>query len=342
MPKIVSFGEALLRLKSPGKQRFLQTPVFEATFGGGELNVAVGLARFGLDISYVTLLPDNPIGDACVAEIRRQGIDVSHIVRKGDRMGIYFLEAGSGPRPSRVIYDRAHSAISEIEEDDIEWERVFEGASWFHVTGITPAISSSAARAVLNAVRAAGQCGLSVSCDLNFRKKLWKYGKSAPEVMTEIMGFVDVAIGNEEDVQNSLGVKASIDVESGILDPARYKKLTDAVLERFSSVKKIAVTLRESHTADYNGWQAVLNNRKDFLISKKYDIIDIEDRVGSGDSFASGLIFGLITLEKDREALEFAAAAGCLKHTVPGDLPFISTDEVRSLLSGQVSGRVQR
>jgi len=342
MSSIITFGEIMLRLKPPGNERFLQSPLFEASFGGGEANVAVGLASFGLDVSFVTLIPDNPIGDACVAEIRKHGVDVSRIVRKGDRLGIYFLEAGSNARPSKILYDRSNSSIACVEEGDIDWDRVFKGASWFHITGITPAISLSAARVSLAASKKAKTENLTVSCDLNFRKKLWKYGKSAPEVMGEIIEYVDVAIGNEEDYQKSLGIETAIDVEKGALDTDQYRELTETVLKRFPSVKKIAITMRESHSADYNGWQAVLNNKEEFIVSRRYEIHDIVDRVGSGDTFAAGLIHGLISGEGDRNALEFATAAGCLMHTIPGDLPLLTLEEVNSLRAGQASGRVQR
>lgn len=342
MKKYITFGEIMLRLKPPNWERFFQSPLLEATFGGGEANVAVGLARFGLEVAYVSVIPNNSMGDACIGELRRQGVDTSLILRKGNRLGIYFLEAGANQRPSVVIYDRSHSAIAEASPGDIPWDKVFDGASWFHISGITPAISLSASELSLEAVKKAREKGIIVSCDLNFRKNLWQYGKSAPEVMCELAKYVDIAIGNEEDCQKSLGVKVDVDVESGELQIQQYKELTDKVLGLYPHLQKIALTLRESHSADDNGWSAVLNNRKEFLVSKKYEIHDIVDRVGGGDAFAAGLIYGFDHLTSDKEALEFAVAASCLKHSIPGDLPLISVKEVESLVKGAASGRVQR
>jgi len=342
MRKYVTFGEIMLRLKPPHGERFFQSPLLEATFGGGEANVAVGLARFGLNVAYVSVIPKNTIGDACLGELRRQGVDTSLMVRKGNRLGIYFLENGANQRPSLVIYDRSYSAIAEARPGDIDWDKVFNGVSWFHITGITPAISLSASELSLEVVKKAREKGITISCDLNFRGNLWKYGKSAPEVMTELVKYVDIALGNEEDCQKSLGVKVNIDVESGRLQVQRYKELTDKVLSLYPHLQKIAITLRESHSADYNGWSAVLNNRKEFLISKKYEIHNIVDRVGGGDTFAAGLIYGINNLNSDKEALEFAVAASCLKHSIPGDLPLLSIEEVNSLAGGAASGRVQR
>ncbi len=342
MQRCITFGEIMLRLKPPGAERLLQSPLLEATFGGGEANVAVGLARLGLEVAYVSVIPDNEIGDACVTELRKHGIDTSLVVRKGNRLGVYFLESGANQRPSKVIYDRSHSAIAEASPGDIDWERVFEGARWFHITGITPAISLSASELSLEAVKKAKAKNVTVSCDLNFRKKLWKYGKTAPEVMGELVKHVDVAVGNEEDCQKSLGVTADVDVTSGKLEVEKYGELTGKVLEKFPNLKKIAITMRESYSADHNGWSAVLNNGSDIIVSRKYDIRDIVDRVGSGDTFAAGLIYGIDNLESDQAALEFAVAASCLKHSIPGDLPLISRKEVESLAGGEVSGRVQR
>jgi len=342
MKKYITFGEIMLRLKSPNLERFFQTPLLEATFGGGEANVAVGLARFGLNVAYVSVIPDNPIGDACIGELKKQGVDTSLIVRKGNRLGIYFLETGANQRPSKVIYDRSRSAIAEVKPDDINWDKVFDKITWFHISGITPAISLSASELSLEAVKKAREKDITISCDLNFRKKLWKYGKSAPEVMTELVKYADIIIGNEEDCQKSLGVKADIDVESGRLQTEKYRELTDRVLNLYPNIKKIAITLRESHSANQNGWSAVLNNREEFLVSKKYEIHNIVDRVGGGDAFTAGLIYGINNLPNDREALEFAVAASCLKHSIPGDLPLLSVEEVKSLAEGTGSGRVQR
>lgn len=342
MKKIIAFGEIMLRLKAPGGERLLQSPSLEATFGGGEANVAVGLARFGMDVAFVSLIPQNRIGDACVAELRKQGVDTCHVIRKGKRLGIYFLEAGANQRPPIVIYDRSNSAITEAARGEIPWESIFAPAGWFHITGITPAISESAAHVSLEAVLHAKERGLTVSCDLNFRKNLWRYGRTAQEVMTEIVTHVDVVMANEEDCQMALGISADADVESGRVETDPYRRLTERVLEQFPDLRKIAVTLRESHSADHNGWSAVLNSRDEFLISRKYEIRDIVDRVGTGDTFAAGLIYGLHSLKSDREALEFAVAASCLKHSIPGDFPLLSLEEVQGLVGGFGSGRVQR
>ena len=342
MAKYVTFGEIMLRLKPPGVERFFQSPLLEATFGGGEANVATALARFGCETAYVSVIPPNPIGDACVAELRRQGVDTSLVVRKGSRLGIYFLEAGASQRPSGVIYDRAGSAIAEARRGDIDWDRAFAGASWFHITGITPAISFSAAELSIVAVKKAKEKGLTVSCDLNYRKTLWKYGRSASEVMGELMAFVDVAVANEEDCQKALGIGFTADVESGKLEPGEYRALCEKVLAAYPSLKQIAITLRESRSADENGWSAVLHTGKDFLVSRRYDIRDIVDRVGSGDAFAAGLIYGLASLTTPQEALEFAVACSCLKHSIPGDLPLLTALEVKALMGGSGSGRVQR
>ena len=342
MKRYIAFGEIMLRLKPPGFERFLQSPKFEATFGGGEANVAVALARFGLNVAYVSVIPDNAIGDSCIREIRKHGIDTSFIIRNGERLGIYFIETGVAQRPSKVIYDRSHSSIAEAGRGDIDWEEVFQGASWFHITGITPALSSSAAELTLEALKKAKQKGLTISCDLNFRKKLWNYGRPAPEVMGELMNYVDIAIGNEEDCQKSLGVKVEVNVESGKLEIEKYRKLTNSLLERYPNLQKIGITLRESHSASYNGWSAVLNTRADFITSRKYEIHDIVDRVGSGDVFSAGLIYGLTNLKDDEQALRFAVAASCLMHSIPGDLPLLTVDEVMALAGGEASGRIQR
>jgi len=340
--KYITFGEIMLRLKPPNGERFFQSPLLEATFGGGEANVAVGLARFGLNVTYVSVIPNNLIGDACIGELRKQGVDTSLITRKGNRLGIYFLEVGANQRPSKIIYDRSNSAIAEAKPGDINWDKVFDRVGWFHISGITPAISFSASELSIEAVKKAREKGITVSCDLNFRKNLWKYGKSAPEVMGESVKYADIVIGNEEDCQKSLGVKVDVEVESGRLQTEKYRELTNRVLSSYSNIKKIAITLRENHSANYNGWSAVLNNRKEFFLSKKYEIHNIVDRVGAGDSFAAGLIYGFNQLSNDKQALEFAVAASCLKHSISGDLPLLSVEEVNKLVGGSGSGRVQR
>jgi 2-dehydro-3-deoxygluconokinase len=344
MAKItITFGEIMLRLAPPGCERFFQSPQLVATFGGGEANVAVGLAQFGLPAAYVTVLPEkNPIGDAAIGELRRFGVDTSKIVRGKGRMGVYFLESGASQRPSKVVYDRENSAIALAKPGDINWDSAMEGAGWFHVTGITPAISHSAADLALAALRKARDKGLTVSCDLNYRKNLWKWGKPAAEVMRELVKYVDIAIANEEDVQMALGIQADVDVHSGKLDRAQYEKLTAKVLAEYANLKAIAITLRESKSASHNGWSACLNDRKEFLLSRYYDITPIVDRVGGGDSFAAGLIYGLQTLPTHQDALEFAVAASCLKHSIHGDFSRSTVDEVNALLKGGGSGRVQR
>ncbi len=343
MPKTtVTFGEIMLRLAPPGFERFLQSPQFVATFGGGEANVAVALANFGWPAAYVTALPANPLGDAVVGELRRFGVDTSKIVRGKGRLGVYYVEAGANQRPSKVVYDRDNSAIALAKPGDIDWDRAFEGAAWFHVTGITPAISGSAADLALESARKARERGLTVSCDLNYRKNLWKWGKAAPEVMRDLVKFVDVAIANEEDCQKALGIQLDVDVHSGQLDRDKYRQLTEKVLAAYPNLRAIAITLRESRSASHNGWSACLNNRKEFLLSRHYDITHIVDRVGGGDAFAAGLIYGMQALADDREALEFAVAASCLKHSIPGDFNRFTVDEVKALLKGDGSGRVQR
>jgi 2-dehydro-3-deoxygluconokinase len=340
---IVTFGEIMLRLAPPGFERFLQSPQFVATFGGGEANVAVALALFGLPAAYVTVLPDkNPIADAAIGELRRLGVDTSKIARGKGRLGIYYLEAGANQRPSKVVYDRDQSAIALAKPGDIDWDHVFEGADWFHITGITPAISGSAADLALESVGKAREKGLTVSCDLNYRKNLWKWGKPAVAVMRELVKYVDIAIANEEDVQMALGIQAEVDVHSGSLDRAQYEKLTGKVLGEYANLKAIAITLRESRSASHNGWSACLNDRQGFLVSRHYEITHIVDRVGGGDSFAAGLIYGFLTLPTRQEALEFAVAASCLKHSVPGDFNRFTVDEVNALLKSGGSGRVQR
>ena len=340
--KYLTFGEIMLRLKSPGHERFFQSPMLEATFGGGEANVAVSLANYGEDVGFLSVLPKNAIGDECIKELRRFGVDTSRVVRGGERLGIYFLETGANQRPSKVVYDRAYSAIAMAKPGDIDWEKTFAGVEWFHITGITPAISESAMELSLESVKEAKKRGITVSCDLNYRKNLWKYGKKASEVMRELAKYVDVAIANEEDVQKSLEITTDVNVEFGDLDRSKYKALGDKVLAAYPDMKMIAITLRESKSADWNGWAACLNDREHFYESKRYEIRDIIDRVGGGDSFAGGLIYGLNNYESRQQALEFAVAASCLKHSIDGDFNRVDVDEVEKLMGGDGTGRVQR
>jgi 2-dehydro-3-deoxygluconokinase len=345
--RILTFGEIMLRLKSPSYERLLQSPVLEASFGGGEANVAVSLAQFGLETAYVTVLPANPIGDACIAFLRSKGVDTRLIQRGGARMGVYYLEAGADQRPSKVLYDREHSAIVESSPDIFDWDHLLDGAVWFHATGIAPALSPDMARAVREAMQTARSKGLTVSCDYNYRKNLWKYGKEAPEVMRELVSLVDVGIANEEDCQLALGIKIE-DTQGrrnpgeGRIDTAKYKLLCERVLEAFPNLRYQAITLRESFSADHNGWSACLHSRSEYLVSTHYDVTDIVDRVGAGDAFAAGLIYGMCNQMSDREALEFAAAASCLKHSIPGDMNFCTVEEVRQLMRGGGTGRIQR
>jgi 2-dehydro-3-deoxygluconokinase len=333
----------MLRLAPPGFERFLQSPQFLATFGGGEANVAVALAGFGVPARFVTVLPPaNPIADAFIGELRRFAVDPSCILRQTGRLGIYFVEPGANQRPSKVVYDRDYSAIAMAKPGDIDWDKAFDGAYWFHITGITPALSQSAADLALESVQQARAKGLIVSCDLNYRKNLWKYGKASKEVMSELFRFVDVGIANEEDCQMALGVHVDVDVNSGKLEREQYRKLTETVLEQYPDLKAMAITLRESKSASHNGWSACLHDRNEFLLSRHYEITHIVDRVGGGDCFAGGLIYGLITLGTRQEALEFAVAASCLKHSIPGDFNRFTADEVNALVKGGGSGRVQR
>lgn len=344
MAKIVTFGEIMLRLATPGHLRFSQTHEFEATFGGGEANVAVSLSNYGEDAHFVTALPDNDIAKACLAELRGLGVDVNHCIKSGDRMGIYYLETGAVARPSKVIYDRAHSSLSEIKPGMIDWDAVFDGADWFHWTGITPAISQGAADVCLEAIHAASERGIKISCDLNYRKNLWKYGKTASEVMPELVAGCDVIIGNEEDAAKVFGIVAEgFNADSGEIDESKFKSVATSLMLKFPKASKVAITLRGSVNADFNTWSAVLFDGMALYSSRHYDITDIVDRVGGGDSFAGGLIYGLLHYPgNDRKALEFAVAASCLKHTISGDYNRVTVQEVESLMNGNVSGRVSR
>lgn len=338
--RIVTFGEIMLRLSPQGNRRFVQADTFDAIYGGGEANVAVSLANYGHDVAYVTKLPQNEIGQSAVNSLRRYGVDTSCIVRGGNRVGIYFAETGSAMRPSKVIYDRAGSAIAEAEADDFDFDKIMNGARWFHWTGITPAISDRAATLVALACKAAKRQGATVSCDLNFRKKLWTPEK-AQSIMRPLMEYVDVCIGNEEDAELCLGFRPDADVAHGKTDAEGYKAIFEQMAHEFG-FKYVASTLRESFSASHNGWKAMIYNGSEFYVSRRYDIEPIVDRVGGGDSFAAGLIHGLLTKPTQSEALEFAVAASALKHTIPGDVNLMSVGEVEALAGGDASGRVQR
>lgn len=341
-PCVVTFGEIMLRLTPPGYERLLQSPHLQATFGGGECNVAVAVAGYGMRSRFVTLLPDHDITRAFRGEIRRLGVDDRFVLTAPGRFGIYFVEPGANQRGSKVLYDREGSSIAQAAVGAVDWTAALAGGTWFHITGITPALSQSAADLSLEAMRAARSQGLAVSIDLNYRKNLWKYGRAATEVMPELAQEADFIIANEEDCQLSLGIGAGIDVHSGELDRDHYRVLAEKVLETYSHAKAVAITLRESKNASHNGWSACLHNHHEFLLSRHYEITHIVDRVGSGDCFAGSLIYGLMTMESAQDALEFAVAASCLKHALPGDFMRFSRQEVMGLVNGSGSGRVQR
>ncbi len=346
MKKVVTFGEIMLRLATPGYQRFCQAKEFTATYGGGEANVAVSLANYGLDAEFVTRLPKNDIARACEMDLHKNGVKTDHIVYGGDRLGIYFLETGAVARPSKVVYDRAYSAISEIKPGMIDWEEVFRDAQWFHWTGITPALSQGAADACLEAIRVANRMGVTVSTDLNYRKNLWKYGKTASEIMPALVEGCDVILGNEEDAEKVFGIKPEgFDVTrtGGEVNAAEFESVCTQLMKRFPRAKKVIITLRGSINANHNTWGGVLYDGKKLYQSPRYDITHIVDRVGGGDSFMGGLIYGLISYpEDDQKALNFAVAASCLKHTIYGDFNLVTVAEVENLMKGDGSGRVSR
>ena len=345
MAKIVTFGEIMLRLATPDHLRFGQSQSLVATFGGGEANVAVSLANYGEEVDFVTRLPKNDIAAACVKELRGYGVGTQNIVYGGERMGIYFLETGAVARPSKVIYDRAHSSISAVEPGMIDWVAVLEGADWFHFTGITPAISASAAEVCLEACRMANRMGVTVSCDLNYRKNLWKYGKTAAEVMPALVECCDIILGNEEDAEKVFGIKPEgfdAAATEGEVDQAAFKSVCQQLMQRFPRAKRVIITLRGSINADHNTWGGVLYDGEKLYTSRRYDITHIVDRVGGGDSFMGGLIYGLRHYDELQQALEFAVAASALKHTIYGDFNLVSVGEVETLMRGDGSGRVTR
>ena len=340
MAKVITMGEIMLRLSTPNNEKFIQADEFDINYGGGEANVAVSLANYGHDAEFVTAVPDNEIGECAVAALRKYNVETKHIARCGERLGIYYLESGSSMRPSKVVYDRAHSSISTATEADFNFDEIFEGADWFHFTGITPAVSDAAAELTEKALIAAKKHGVKVSVDLNFRKKLWSSEK-AQKVMTNLMKYVDVCIGNEEDAELCLGFKPDADVEAGHTDAEGYKGIFQQMMKEFG-FKYVVSTLRESFSATHNGWKAMIYNGEEFYTSKRYDIDPIIDRVGGGDSFSGGIIHGLMTKPNQGAALEFAVAASALKHTINGDFNLVSVEEVEALAGGDASGRVQR
>ncbi|MCS7004044.1 MAG: sugar kinase [Cytophagales bacterium] len=344
MKKVVTFGEIMLRLSPPGFLRFTQAESFEATFGGGEANVAVSLANYGIPTDYITRLPNNDIAKKCVMELRKYGVGTSNIIYGGERIGIYFCETGAVQRASKVIYDRAGSAIAEIKPGMIKWEEIFKDAQWFHWTGITPAISQGAADACLEAIQVANKMGVTVSTDLNYRKNLWKYGKKASEVMPELVKGCDIILGNEEDAEKVFGIHPQgVDVTKGHLEASAYESVCKQLMEKFPRAKKVIITLRGSISASHNTWSGVLYDGKKLYQAPEYQITHIVDRVGGGDSFMGGLIYGLITYpDNDQKALNFAVAASCLKHTIKGDFNLVTVSEVETLMSGDGSGRVSR
>lgn len=342
--RVVTFGEIMMRLSPPGALRFGQARSFDVVYGGGEANVAVSLANYGVPVDYVTRLPNNDIGDACIQFLRQYGVGVDKIIRGGERLGIYFLETGAAQRGSKVIYDRAHSSIATVEPGSIDWRRIFTGADWFHWTGITPAISENTAAVCLEAVREAKDMGLTVSCDLNYRKNLWKWGKKASEVMPELVRCCDVAVGNEEDADKVLNIQApETDIIGGKVEAEKYRTVCQQMAERFPTLSTIAITLRGSVSASHNTWTGVLWQHGEFFTGPKYDITHIVDRVGGGDSFVGGLIYGLNAYQQSpANALAFALAASCLKHTILGDFNLVTAAEVEKLMGGDASGRVSR
>jgi 2-dehydro-3-deoxygluconokinase len=342
--RIITFGEIMLRLATPEHQRFTQATSYCASFGGGEANVAVSLANFGLSSEFVTRLPLNDIGQAVIMDLKKHSVGTDFILRGGDRVGIYFLETGSVARPSKVIYDRANSSIAEVRQGMIDWDKVFKDACWFHWTGITPAISEGAALVCEEAISAARKKGITVSCDLNFRKNLWKWGKSAGEVMPSLVEGCDIILGNEEDAEKVFGIKPeNADVMHGDVKGIVFESVCKRLMSRFPKAKKIIITLRGSINADHNTWSGVLYDGKKLFEAPLYQITHIVDRVGGGDSFMGGLIYGLLTFQgDDQKALNFAVAASCLKHTIHGDFNLVNVSEVEQLLKGDSSGRVVR
>ncbi|MEK9565476.1 MAG: sugar kinase [Flavobacteriaceae bacterium] len=346
MSQVVTFGEIMLRLSPPDFLRFSQANAFDVVYGGGESNVAVSLANYGVPSSFVSRLPNNDIGDCALMEMRKRGVNTDHILRGGDRLGIYFLETGAVSRGSKVIYDRAHSAMAEIKPGMIDWKTLFKNTSWFHWTGITPAISQGAADACLEAVKLASEMGVTISTDLNYRAKLWNYGGNREAIMTELTSYCDIILGNEEDAEKHFGIKPeNLDItkQGHEVKAEAFLSVCKQMMKKFPKAKKVITTLRGSISASHNTWAGVLYDGKKMFESPQYQITHIVDRVGGGDSFMGGLIYGLIAFpEDDQQALDFAVAASCLKHTIKGDANLVTVEEVQKLMSGDASGRVAR
>lgn len=343
--KVVTFGEIMVRLGAPGYLKLIQASQYDVSYAGAEANVAVSLANYGLQTDYITCLPDNPIAERCIMDLRGHKVGVDHIQRSGKRMGILYLETGSNARPSKVYYDREDSAIATVAPGSIDWKEILKDATWFHWTGITPALSANAAAECLKAIKTANELGVTVSCDINYRGNLWKYGKTAAEVMLEMVAGSDIILGNEEDCENVFGIKPK-DFDAaktnGKVDQSSFLSVCQQMMEHFPRCKKMVVTIRGAINANHNTWGGVLYNGQELIESRRYDITDIVDRVGGGDSFMGGLIFGLLHYQDDRKALEFATAASCLKHTLKGDYNWVTVQEVKNLMGGDASGRVKR
>ena len=346
MNKVVTFGEIMLRLSPPGFLRFSRTDSFDVVYGGGESNVAISLANYGVPVEFVTRLPKTDIGECALMEMRKRGVGTSHITYGGDRLGIYFLETGAVSRGSKVVYDRANSAMAEIESGMIDWDQVFDGASWFHWTGITPAISKSAADVCLEAVKIASERGITISTDLNYRSKLWQYGGNREAIMTELTSYCDIILGNEEDAEMQFGIKPEvldITTQGHDIKAEAFLSVCKQMMKKFPRAKKVITTLRGSLSASHNTWAGVLYDGKNMYESTQYQITDIVDRVGGGDSFMGGLIYGLLHYpNQDQKALDFAVAASCLKHTIKGDANLVTVEEIEKLMNGDASGRVNR
>lgn len=343
--KVVTFGEVMVRLGAPDYLKLIQTNKFEVSYAGAEANVAVSLANYGIETDYITCLPDSPIAERCIMDLRGHKVGVDHIQRSGKRMGILYLETGSNVRPSKVYYDREDSSISTVAEGSIDWKEILKDATWFHWTGITPALSENAAKECLMAIKVANELGVTVSCDINYRGNLWRYGKTAAEVMPGMVAGSDIILGNEEDCEKVFGIKPqNFDVDNigGNVDQSSFISVCQQMIQKFPRCKKMVITLRGAINANHNTWGGVLYNGKELIESRRYDITDIVDRVGGGDSFMGGLIFGLLHYNDDKKALEFATAASCLKHTLKGDFNWVTVQEVENLMGGDASGRIKR